>query len=80
MHRYEHYGPNGKEWTKWFQEIFTPITDTEEELKEELKKCKALSNEISKKTKMKDEYIIEKFEYNPEKVISEKPKKGKKKP
>ncbi len=63
FHRYEYYSQSGLTWTKWFREMFSSISDSEEELKYELKRCKNLSKEISKKMKRGDEFKIEKFEY-----------------
>ena len=61
--RYEYYSNSGITWTKWFQEIFTPVTDSENELKEILKDCKEKSKSITKASKRKTEYKIEKFDY-----------------
>lgn len=66
--RYEWYSSSGITWTKWFQIAFSPIADTEEELKDELKKCKDNYKPIEKATKRKQEFKIEKFDYQPIKI------------
>lgn len=74
--RYEYFSNSGITWTKWFQETFTPITDTAEELEEVLKQCCDKSKSITKSTKRKTEYKIEKFDYQ-EKELIKKQKKTK---
>lgn len=63
--RYEWYSSSGLAWTKWFQDTFSPITDSEDELKPILKECKERTKDIDKRTKRKSEFMIEKFEYIP---------------
>lgn len=77
--RYEYYSPNsGITWTDWFQVSFCPITDTEEELKEPLNKCKQTAKLSDKASKRKTEFKVEKFEYI-EPIITVKTKKKVKK-
>lgn len=77
--RYEWYSNSGITWTNWFQISFCPITDTEEELKNELKKCKNNYKTIEKSTKRKQEFKIEKFDYVPYVIESSFKKKQKNK-
>lgn len=56
--RYEHWGPNGKAWSKWFITFNTTYAKTEAEAKEAMKHIKKASTEIDKHTKLKHEYEI----------------------
>ena len=77
--RYEWYSNSGLTWTKWFQVAFTPITDTEDELKDSLKKCKENYKSIEKASKRKQEFQIEKFDYVPFVIDTTPKKRGRKK-
>lgn len=74
--RYEYRSISGITWTKWFRVFGSPITDNENELIEDLKKVKENFKSIDKKSHLKNEYEIQKFDYIP---FSELPKPEKKK-
>lgn len=63
--RYEHHSISGITWTKWFRMFGSPITDSDKELKDKLKKVKDNCKDIDKKTHLKNEFEIQKFDYIP---------------
>lgn len=63
--RYEYHSISGITWTKWFRMFGSPITDNEKELYGDLKRIKDIGKDIDKKTHLKNEYEIQKFNYEP---------------
>lgn len=74
--RYEFFGKNGIEWTKWFRVPMTPLTDNEEEINKHKEHNILFSSEISKKTKLKHEYKIEYIDIDTLPKILPKRKRG----
>lgn len=66
--RYEWRSSEGLKWTPWFRMFNSKITDTNDELKNDLKEIKVLGKELDKKTHSKSEYEIQKFDYEDIKI------------
>lgn len=60
MCRYERWGANGKEFTKWFAHVTTPMS--KEDAEERIKQTKKDFGFIDQKTHLKHEYVIKEYD------------------